>query len=119
MNNNTLIISIGDMDDDFTDVIDAWESGKAATPLNRLTFESMTGFLSFLTPKRWELVTILRKQGHVSIKKLSEILKRDYKNTHTDVKAMQEIGLIEKDESELVYVPWDDLDIKLNLKHAA
>jgi hypothetical protein len=28
-------------------------------------------------------------------------------------------GLIEKDDSDLVYVPWDDLDIKLNLKHAA
>jgi predicted transcriptional regulator len=43
------------------------------------------------------MTTFLRKQGHQSIKKLSEILKRDYKNTHTDVKAMQEIGLIEKD----------------------
>ncbi|HRJ52815.1 MAG TPA: hypothetical protein PLE99_08600 [Candidatus Thiothrix moscowensis] len=119
MNDNTLIISIGDMNEDFADVIDVWESGKAATPLNRLTFESMSGFLSYITPKRWELVAMLRKHGHVSIKKLSEILKRDYKNTHTDVKAMQEIGLIEKDENELVYVPWDDLDIKLNLKQAA
>lgn len=119
MSDNTLIISIGDMDDDFTDVIEAWESGKAATPLNRLTFESISGFMSYLTPKRWELVTTLRNQGHVSIKKLSEILKRDYKNTHTDVKAMQEIGLIERDENELIYVPWDDLDIKMNLKRAA
>jgi Predicted transcriptional regulator len=119
MSDNTLIISIGDMDDDFADVINVWESGAAVAPLNRLTFESMTGFLSFLTPKRWELVTVLRKHGHISIKKLSEILKRDYKNTHTDVKAMQEISLIEKDDSDLVYVPWDDLDIKLNLKQAA
>ncbi|WML91047.1 hypothetical protein RCF98_01530 [Thiothrix lacustris] len=50
MSDNTLIISIGDMDDDFADVINVWESGTAATPLNRLTFESMTGILSFLTP---------------------------------------------------------------------
>ncbi len=115
MSDNTLIISIGDMDDDFTDVIEAWESGKAATPLNRLTFESMSGFLLYLTPKRWELVTTLRKQGHQSIKKLSEILKRDYKNTYMDVKAMQEVGLIEKDEAELIYVPWDNIETHLRL----
>ncbi|WML89910.1 hypothetical protein RCF98_13140 [Thiothrix lacustris] len=115
MKANTLIISIGNMDDDFTDVIDTWESGKAASPLNQLTFESMSGFLSYLTPKRWELVTVLRKQGHQSIKKLSEILKRDYKNTHTDVKAMQEIGLIAKDTNDLVYVPWDNIETHLRL----
>lgn len=119
MSDNKLVISIGDMDDDFADAINVWESGVAAVPLNRLTFESMTGFLAFLTPKRWELVTVLRKHGHISIKKLSEILKRDYKNTHTDVKAMQEIGLIAKDASDRVYVPWDDVDIKLHLKQAA
>ena len=115
MKANTLVISIGNMDDDFTDVIDAWESGTTATPLNQLTFESMSGFLAYLTPKRWELVTTLRKNGHQSIKKLSEILKRDYKNTYTDVKAMQEIGLIEKDTDELVYVPWDNIETHLQL----
>ncbi|QTR46077.1 hypothetical protein J9253_19175 [Thiothrix litoralis] len=115
MLNNTLFISIGNIDDDFVDVIEAWESGKSAQPVNKLTFESMAGFLSYLTPKRWELLTVLRQQGHQSIKKLSEILKRDYKNTHTDVKALMECGLIGKDEEGRVCVPWDSIETHLQL----
>ena len=34
MSDNTLIISIGDMGDDFANVLKVWESGAAATPLN-------------------------------------------------------------------------------------
>ena len=87
MENSTLIIKIGSTDDDFDDVMNAWGTGQQAVPLNQLSFESMPGFLSYLTPKRWELLTALRKHGHYSIRKLSGVLKRDYKNTHTDVRA--------------------------------
>ena len=115
MKNNTLVIKIGDLEDDFDDVLNAWEDGQAATPLNQLSFESMTGFLSCLTPKRWELLTVLRKQGHYSIKKLAGVLNRDYKNTHTDVKMLLEVGLVEKDTDGLVFVPWDSVETHLQL----
>ncbi|CAA6803843.1 MAG: Unknown protein [uncultured Thiotrichaceae bacterium] len=115
MKNNTLVIKIGDIDDDFDDVLKAWEGGQSATPLNQLSFESMPGFLSYLTPKRWELLTALRKHGHLSIRKLAGLLKRDYKNTHSDVKALIEVGLIEKDADGLVFVPWDNVETHLQL----
>jgi predicted transcriptional regulator len=54
----------------------------------------------------------------ISIKKLAELLQRDYSNVHGDVKRLQENGLINQAEGG-VYVPWDDLDIKVSLKHAA
>ena len=43
------------------------------------------------------------------------MLKRDYKNTHTDVKALLEVGLIEKDADGLVFVPWDNVETHLQL----
>ena len=115
MKNNTLVIKVGDSEDDFDDVLNALESGQPATPLNQLSFESMSGFLSCLTPKRWELLTVLRKQGHYSIRKLSGVLSRDYKNTHTDVKILLEVGLVKKDDEGLVFVPWDSVETHLQL----
>ena len=115
METNTLVIKIGSTGDDFDDVLNACEGGQRATSLNQLSFESMPGFLSYLTPKRWELLTALRKHGHYSIRKLSGALKRDYKNTHTDVKALLEAGLIEKDADGLVFVPWDNVETHLQL----
>lgn len=114
MENNTLIIKIGNIDDDFTDVLNACE-GRQAGPLHQLSFESMPGFLSYLTPKRWELLTALKQHGHHSIRKLAGVLKRDYKNTHTDVKALLEVGLVEKDADGLVFVPWDNVETHLQL----
>jgi len=73
-------------------VINAWEGEQEAAPLNQLSFESMNGFLSCITPKRWELLTVLRKQGHYSIRKLAGVLNQDYKNTHTDVKRLLDIA---------------------------
>ena len=115
MENNTLVIKIGNTEDDFNDVINAWENEQTATPLNQLSFESMNGFLSCITPKRWELLTVLKKQGHYSIRKLSGVLSRDYKNTHTDVKILLEVGLVEKDTDGLVFVPWDSVETHLQL----
>ena len=114
MENNTLVIKIGNIDDDFADVLAACE-GRQASPLNQLSFESMPGFLSYLTPKRWELLTALKQNGHHSIRKLAGVLKRDYKNTHSDVKALLEVGLVEKDADGLVFVPWDNVETHLQL----
>lgn len=115
MENNTLVIKIGNINDDFDDVLNAWEGGQQASPLNQLSFESMSGFLSYLTPKRWELLTVLKEHGHYSIRKLAGVLKRDYKNTYTDVKALLEVGLLEKDTDDLVFVPWDSVETHLKL----
>ena len=115
MKNNTLVIKIGDSEDDFDDVLNVLESGQPATPLNQLSFESMSGFLSCLTPKRWELLSVLRKQGHYSIRQLAGVLSRDYKNTHTDVKMLLEVGLVEKDADGLVFVPWDSVETHFQL----
>ena len=111
MKNTTLVIKIGNLKDDFDDVLNALESGQPATPLYQLSFKSMAGFLSCLTPKRWELLSVLRKHGNYCIRKLSGVLSRDYKNTHTDVKILLEVGLVEKDDDGLVFVPWDSLHL--------
>lgn len=122
MTNNTLIITVLDPEAAMQQMLaDAQQldQGKALAEPNKLVFSSMEQLLANLTPKRWELVNRLAKEGMLSIKKLAELLKRDYSNVHSDVQRLRENGLIELSDEGSVFVPWDDLDIKLHLKRAA
>jgi predicted transcriptional regulator len=49
---------------------------------------------------------------------LAQALGRDYKNVHTDVKALEELGLLDRAEGKLV-APFDEIDIRVALREAA
>ena len=51
----------------------------------------------------------------MSIRLLAKALKRDYKNTHTDVKQLIQIGLIEKRTNGRIQVLWDIVEARLHL----
>lgn len=122
MTNNTLTINVLNPEQAMQQMLaDArqLDQGKTLTEPNKLVFNDLEQLLSSLTPKRWELTTRLAQEGTTSIKKLAELLQRDYSNVHSDVKRLQENGLIEQAESGGIYVPWDDLDIKVSLRAAA
>ena len=109
------MVYIGTAEDALQDFMQAWKTGKPAQPVNRLSFESMSGFSKAFTPKRWEMLQALKKQGKQNIRQLSQSLKRDYKNVHTDIQSMLELGLVEKDGDGLVFVPWDEIETHLRL----
>ena len=46
---------------------------------------------------------------------LSNELGRDYKNVHTDVRRLEQIGLIDRNKEDKVKVPWDIVEAKLRL----
>jgi predicted transcriptional regulator len=46
---------------------------------------------------------------------LARALQRDYKNVHTDVARLAELGLIERTGSNLVRVAWDAVRAELKL----
>lgn len=115
MNNKILYIQIAPLEDSLQQFAQVWKTGKPVGEINRLTFESMGSFLKILTTKRWELLTKLRKEGGMSINQLAKLLKRNYKNVHTDVTNLMELGLIEKNKEGLVFVPWDEIETHLKL----
>jgi predicted transcriptional regulator len=51
----------------------------------------------------------------MSIKQLTTTLERDYKNVHTDVVKLIELGLIEKTSEGKICVPWDVISAELRL----
>jgi predicted transcriptional regulator len=88
----------------------AWrqaENGGAGAVQVRLTFESLPTLLKSLTLARWNLLEHLKRDGPLSINELARRLERPFKNVHTDVTRLIELGLIERRSDQRVTVVWD------------
>ena len=51
----------------------------------------------------------------MSIRALANTLGRDYKNVHTDVRRLENTGLIGRKKNDRVKVPWDIVEARLLL----
>ena len=94
----------------------AWNrvvEGRPMQPLRVLTSADLPSLFKVLSPARISLVTALRGAGPLSIYELSKRLGRDYKNVHTDVSQLVELGVIERGAAGRVSVPWDVLRAEL------
>lgn len=115
----TITISVGSVAEAARDVIEAWhraERGEAfETPQAEILFTDLETLLKTLTPQRFRLLRQLRHRGPCSIRALARTLQRDYKNVHRDVTELLRLGLIDKDEQGQVWVPWDEIDARLDL----
>ena len=101
--------------------INTWhiaEAGKGVTPC--LSFGSIKDLFSAITEKRLELLRYVAEQKEVlNIRQLAQALGRNYKNVHTDVSGLEELGLIDKDEKGVLTVPYDEIVIHAGLTQAA
>lgn len=103
----------------FTKVWNAAASGKKVKSHNGIGFESIAQFAAALTPQRWLLINALKGIGPSSIYALAKKLGRHYKNVHTDVTALVQYGILEKDAEDKIFVPWDEIDVNMPLARAA
>ncbi len=113
-----LHIEISSPDESMRQFADAWhkiEHGEAVEPFYSVGFESMAELISTLTPKRWELIERLHHEGPMSIYALAKLLQRDYKNVHTDVKALSELEIIQETEEGKIIIPWDEIEAHFKL----
>lgn len=85
----------------------------------RLHFESARALFSELTPARIELLDTLRRSGACSVYALAKTAGRNYANVHGDIKALEALGLVQRTEDETVYVPFDSVEIHLELTAVA
>ena len=100
------------------DFIDTWkraERGNTVETEYKLNFENLETLLKTLTSGRWILLKTLHKSGPMSIRGLANTLNRDYKNVHTDVRLLENVGLIDRTEDNQVEVPWSIVEARLQL----
>jgi predicted transcriptional regulator len=114
----TLYVRVSAPDDALDRFEAAWHlaSGRRPpAPLALLSFADLPLLTKNLTPARWDLLKHLAKAGPMTVYALAKLLERDYKNVHTDVARLTELGLIEKTEDSLVRVAWDAVRAELRL----
>lgn len=88
-------------------------------PDYRLHFESARALFAELTAARIELLDTLRSVGPCSVYALARAAQRNYSNVHTDIAALERLGLVQRDENDAVFVPFDVVEIRLALSTAA
>ena len=113
-----ITIGVGEAATTAKEFIDAWklaERGETVEEKHRLHFENLEVLLKTLTPGRWALLKKLHAIGPMSIRSLAYELRRDYKNVHTDVRRLENIGLIGQTKNDNIKVPWDIVEARLML----
>ncbi len=93
------------------------QSGQASTP--RIVFGSLRELFSAITEKRLELVRFVAEHEGLNTRRLSQELGRDYKNIHTDVRELLDLGLLDKDSRGHLSAPYDEIVIHANVRDAA
>ena len=99
---------------------DTWRRAKAGRPPTpRLAFGSLRELFSAVTEKRLELVRFVAVNDGRNTRQLAQELGRDYKNVHTDVSRLLELGLLEKDDNGQLTAPFDEIVIHAAVRDAA
>lgn len=75
----------------------------------------MAQFGEVFSPKRWELVESLKASCPLTIYALAKQLNRHYRNVYKDVITLTEWMVISKDSAGKVFVPWDEIDVRMAL----
>jgi predicted transcriptional regulator len=94
------IKSIEDALNDAKEVMKKIERGEKVKKEVGVYFTSFEAFRKALTPKRLELLHMVKTEQPRSINELARLLKRDIKNVAEDVKYLIQIGFIERESHE-------------------
>lgn len=119
---NELRLHVTSLDGFFADAASAAariDAGDISRQPETIAFETMDLFLETMTSDRWRLLQALKVAGTVSVRSLSQLLERDYREVHSDVRALIEAGLIESNTEDDIFVPWDRVTAEMVLGVAA
>lgn len=92
-------------------------AGKASTP--KLAFGSLRDLFSAITEKRLELVRFVATHEGLNTRQVAQHLGRDYKNVHSDVAELVELGLLDKNDRGQLTAPFDEIVIHAVVRDAA
>jgi len=112
-------VEIRGEDESAQEFVKAWQRAEAGEPaeepLERLYFQDLGTLLQVLTPRRLELLKELHDAGPESVRALAKMLKRDYKNVHRDVQALEQVGLLVRTADKRLSAPWEKVVAEIRL----
>jgi len=113
----TVILDVRSSNEAMADFIRVWKSGKGEKAA-RISFATPELLWKVLTAKRWQLLKAMCGAGPLSIREVARRVGRDVKAVHTDVTALLNAGVLDRDEEGRVIFPFDSVKVEF-LLHAA
>ncbi len=80
---------------EFVEIGKAVEKGKPVQKEKGVYFTSVEAFRKAITPKRLALLKAIKTEKPSSVRQLSKIAGRDVKNVSTDIKFLDQVGLVD------------------------
>lgn len=113
----TLRIRIESLEDVRRGVLHAMKSvsAESSAGLSFLSYEAMHRVLS---PRRLDIVKAMTGRGPLSIREVARLVERDFKGVHTDVSALIEAGVIDRDGRKIEF-PYEALHVEFDIRAAA
>lgn len=116
ISSNIVTLKVGNLNDAVEDFKSAWLNGTVKTP--EISFASWDLMHKVLAPKRLDLVKALCGQTPMSIRELARRVERDFKGVHTDISALVNAGLVEKEDNKISF-PYDGIHVEFDIGVAA
>ena len=101
---------------DFVVAGEALAQGDAVPEGERVSFVSIEAFRKALTPRRLELLHVVKTARPDSLNQLAGLLRRNIKNVANDVKFLVQVGLLEtrREDNRLApKVVYDEIDLRI------
>ncbi len=100
----------------FKEAYKSVESGRSVEPTDTVGFQSLSDLNKALTPRRLQLISVIRESKPGSVKELASIAGRDVRNVYRDLKLLEGMGFVKlrKEGKEVKpVVDYDEIVIKL------
>lgn len=101
MRNSKVIIKTGTADDFFVRLKDTarkLDNKEIIKPAHIITFEDPSDMISFLSPKKMELINAIKTNPLKTITELAETLHRNRSSVSKDINSMAEVGIVKVDK---------------------
>ena len=121
MKTKTIKIGIKDFHtamDDFVASGEALARGENVREETGIYFTSIEAFRRAITPRRMELLHIIKTTKPKSINQLAKFARRNIKNVAEDVKFLAQVGLVETETADNRLSPqvdYDEIDLRIAL----
>lgn len=93
--------------------MDALERGESVAPYFSIGFTDISRLLAVLTPRRWQLLRVLREQGSSSIAELADRFGTETQQIEQDIETLGAWTLIRQDAAGRVSAPYSELVVEV------
>ncbi len=110
-------LHVESLDDMGRRFVTGWHRLEAGEAIDQrhFSFDRLETMLRLLSPRRLDMLRLLRREPQNGIAELARRLGRDYSNVHDDVQALTAVGLIER-RGRVLHVPFSEIGATLSLE---